>query len=61
MDWKLFLIYVLLMPTLMLAFFLVALAAPQLGLLNGVALLSGAVASLVVAFPLAWYIAKKIF
>lgn len=61
MDWKFFMLFVMAMPTLMLAFFLLALSLPQLGLLNGTALLWGAVGSLIIAFPAAWFIAKKIF
>jgi len=61
MDWKFFLLYVIIMPTVMFLFFIVALVAPQLGLANGTGLLWGAVGSLFVALPVSWFISKKIF
>lgn len=53
-------IYVLVMPVLMLAFFVFALVAPQLGMAGGTGLLYGAIGSLLVALPVAWIATKKI-
>jgi hypothetical protein len=60
MLWKFFLLYVIVMPVLMLAYFIVALAAPQLGWSGGAGLLWGAAISSIVALPVSWYIAKKL-
>ncbi|MCF6302489.1 MAG: hypothetical protein L3J13_04715 [Devosiaceae bacterium] len=48
------------MPVIMLSFFVVALAAPQLGLFNGPGLAWGAAASFVIAIPVAWFLSKQI-
>jgi len=61
MDWKFFMIAVIVMPVLMLAYFLFALVAPQLGLVNVQSFIFGAVGSLVLAFPVSWVITKKLF
>ncbi len=61
MDWKLFLIYAMMVQTLLLVFFLIAFIAPQLNLFSIVTLLIAAAVSLFVSFPVARYIARKIF
>ncbi len=60
MDWKFWLLYVVIMPILVLLYVIVAAVAPQLGLFNVSALLWGALASFVIAVPFAYLIAKKI-
>ncbi|MCF6343812.1 MAG: hypothetical protein L3J15_03910 [Devosiaceae bacterium] len=60
MNWKFFALYVMAMPVLLLVFMIVALSAPQLGLFNINSLLWGAVASFVVAVPVAWVVAKRL-
>ncbi len=60
MFWKVFLFAFIAMPVLMLAFFVVALAAPQLGLFNGTAMLWGAIIAFIVALPISWYVANQV-
>lgn len=60
MNWKFFALYVMAMPVILLVYMIVALSAPQLGLFNINALLWGAVASFVVAAPIAWVLAKRL-
>ncbi len=60
MFWKMIMFHLIAMPVIMLAYFVVALAAPQLGLFNGPGLAWGAAVSFVVAFPAAWYLSKKV-
>ncbi len=59
MLWKMIMFHLIAMPVLMLGFFVVALSAPQLGLFNGPGLAWGAAISFVVAFPVAWFLSKK--
>ena len=60
MLWKMILFHLISMPVIMLAYFVVALAAPQLGLFNGPGLAWGAAISFVVAIPVAWLLSKKV-
>ena len=60
MFWKVLMFHVIAMPVIMLAYFVVALAAPQLGLFNGAGLAWGAAVSFVVALPVAFWLSKQI-
>lgn len=60
MFWKMVMFHFIAMPVIMLAYFVLALSAPQLGLFNGPGLAWGAVVSFIVAFPVAWYISKEV-
>jgi len=57
---KFTIIYVLVMPVIMLAYFLFALVAPQFGLVNASSFIWGTVASAIVALPVSWVATKKI-
>ncbi len=60
MDWKFFMIGVIILPVIMLMYFLVVFLFPQLGLASGIGLFIGALVSLIVAVPIAWFIAKRV-
>lgn len=60
MFWKVLMFHVIVMPVIMLAYFVVVLSAPQLGLFNGAGLAWGAAVSFVVALPVAFWLSKQI-
>lgn len=60
MLWKMIMFHLIAMPVIMLAYFVVALAAPQVGLFNGPGLAWGAAVSFVVAIPAAWYLSVQV-
>ncbi len=60
MFWKMMVFHLIAMPVIMLACFVVALAAPQLGWFNGPGLAWGAAVSFVVAFPAAWFLSNEV-
>lgn len=59
MLWKMIMFHLIAMPVIMLAYFMVVLSFPQIGLFNGPGLAWGAAVSFVVAFPAAWFLSKK--
>jgi hypothetical protein len=60
MLWKMLVFHLIAMPVLMLAFFVLALSAPQLGMFNGAGLAWGAAGSFVAAIPVAWFLSREV-